>query len=222
MLQQQATQSRDAQAMLPAGRGPLSHGLIDAIRATSDNRPERIEVPDDLDPWGEDCQLSMTLCQELYYRGWADAGRDCEWDPAVIDARIRIEDRFLAAVNDEISPLTDGGTADDELGALARTVPTGASDQLARYGTDVEFADYFAARSIYHLKEADPHAWVIPRLRGASKAAFVAVEFDEYGAGRSEQVHQKLFGDLLSSMDLNDEYLGIYMPRPPQCWRLST
>ena len=41
-------------------------------------------------------------------------------------------------------------------------------------------------RSLYHLKEGDPHAWAIPRLTGQAKASFVAVEFDEYGGGRGE------------------------------------
>ena len=42
--------------------------------------------------------------------------------------------------------------------------------------------EYFVHRSLYHLKEGDPHAWAIPRLTGQAKASFVAVEFDEYGA----------------------------------------
>ncbi|MGB3709147.1 iron-containing redox enzyme family protein [Gordonia sp. (in: high G+C Gram-positive bacteria)] len=209
MSPQQVASLRVAQAKLPAPRGPVSERLIDVIRAKSGSALTRVEVPDDLDPWGEDAQLSLTLCQELHYRGWSDAGRDCEWDPVVIDVRIRIEDLFLAAIKGQISPpLSEAGTADAELGELARMVPTGASDQLARHGTEDEFRDYFTARSIYHLKEADPHAWAIPRLRGASKAAFVAVEFDEYGAGRADRVHQELFGDLLLSMQLDDSYLG--------------
>jgi hypothetical protein len=63
-------------------------------------------------------------------------------------------------------------------------------------------------RSLYHLKEADPHAFVIPRLSGTAKAAFVAVEYDEYGAGRGERVHQRLFADLLQAADLDATYLG--------------
>ena len=39
-------------------------------------------------------------------------------------------------------------------------------------------------RSLYHLKEGDPHAFAIPRLTGQAKASFVAIEFDEYGGGR--------------------------------------
>ena len=59
--------------------------------------------------------------------------------------------------------------------------------------------DYFVHRSLYHLKEADPHAFAIPRLTGQAKASFVAVEFDEYGAGRGERIHQQLFADLMAA-----------------------
>lgn len=63
-------------------------------------------------------------------------------------------------------------------------------------------------RSRYHLKEGDPHAWAIPRLTGQAKASFVAVEYDEYGAGRAPRVHQQLFADLLTAAGLNAGYLA--------------
>ena len=72
----------------------------------------------------------------------------------------------------------------------------------------------FAHRSIYHLKEADPHAWVIPRLRGRAKAALVAVEFDEYGAGRADRAHAQLFADLLQAADLSDGVPRVPGSRP--------
>jgi hypothetical protein len=61
---------------------------------------------------------------------------------------------------------------------------------------------------VYHLKEGDPHAWAIPRLMGTAKAAFVAVEFDEYGAGQGPRLHQQLFADLLSAAGLDSTYLA--------------
>lgn len=63
-------------------------------------------------------------------------------------------------------------------------------------------------RSLYHLKEGDPHAWLIPRLSGQAKAAFVAVEYDEYGSGSAARIHQNLFADLMREADLDDSYLG--------------
>ncbi len=59
-----------------------------------------------------------------------------------------------------------------------------------------------AHRSIYHLKEADPQAWVIPRLDGQAKASLVTVEHDEYGAGRVERLHAILFAEMMVDLDL--------------------
>ncbi|MBB4136541.1 iron-containing redox enzyme family protein [Gordonia humi] len=214
MASQTSNRIRASRRAMPDPRGPISERVIDAVRMSDDTAPTRIDLPERLDPWGEDVQLALTVCHELHYRGWADAGRDCEWDPALIGARTRLEESFLDAVRDEIDPRSGSATAADELDGLARTVPTGATAHLRRHGTEREFADYFAARSIYHLKEADPHAWAIPRLSGAAKAAFVAVEYDEYGAGRGGLVHQELFADLLASMHLDDGYLG-YLSEAP-------
>ena len=45
-------------------------------------------------------------------------------------------------------------------------------------------------------------------LTGRAKAAFVAVEFDEYGAGEGPRLHQQLFADLLAAAGLDSTYLG--------------
>ena len=71
--------------------------------------------------------------------------------------------------------------------------------------------EYFVHRSLYHLKEADPHACAIPRLTGQAKASFVAVEFDEYGGGGGERVHQQLFADLMAAAGLDNS-----LPRLPR------
>jgi hypothetical protein len=75
-------------------------------------------------------------------------------------------------------------------------------------GTWEQMLEYFVHRSLYHLKEGDPHAFAIPRLSGQAKASFVAIEFDEYGAGRAEKVHQQLFTDLLTAAGLDATYLA--------------
>ena len=85
---------------------------------------------------------------------------------------------------------------------------TGPSYYLRDTGSWQQTREYFAHRSLYHLKEGDPHAWAIPRLTGSAKAAFVAVEFDEYGAGQGPRLHQQLFADLLAAADLDPTYLG--------------
>ncbi len=88
--------------------------------------------------------------------------------------------------------------------------PTGSGPSywLRDNGTWAQMREYFVHRSLYHLKEGDPHAFAIPRLSGQAKASFVAVEFDEYGAGHGDKVHQQLFADLLTAAGLDATYLA--------------
>ncbi|NED87799.1 iron-containing redox enzyme family protein, partial [Streptomyces sp. SID11233] len=81
-------------------------------------------------------------------------------------------------------------------------------------GTKEQLREYAALRSLYHLKEADPHAWVIPRLTGRAKAGMVAIEYDEYGAGRAEHVHARLFAGLMADLGLETRY-GHYVDAAP-------
>jgi hypothetical protein len=69
-------------------------------------------------------------------------------------------------------------------------------------------------RSVYQLKEADPHSWGIPRLTGRAKAALVEIQYDEYGCGRPEQMHAALFARTLRSLGLDDTY-GAYVDSVP-------
>lgn len=85
---------------------------------------------------------------------------------------------------------------------------SGPSWYLRDSGTWEQMREYFVHRSLYHLKEADPHAFAIPRLLGTAKAAFVAIEYDEYGAGRGPHMHQQLFADLLDAAGLDSTYLA--------------
>ena len=69
-------------------------------------------------------------------------------------------------------------------------------------------------RSAYQLKEADPHSWAIPRLSGAPKAALVEIQADEYGGGRPERMHARLFADAMDAMGLDPAY-GAYLDHLP-------
>jgi heme oxygenase-like protein len=65
-------------------------------------------------------------------------------------------------------------------------------------------------RSAYHLKEADPHTWAIPRLSGRAKAALVEIQADEYGDGVEVDMHQSLFAVTLRELGLDPCY-GAYL-----------
>jgi hypothetical protein len=193
---------------LPQAKGPLSSAIIDALsgRATD---VTAFPVADS-DPFGLDLQLALYVCYELHYRGFAGVASESEWDPDLLRLRRQLEERFIGAVRDEVGEIRSDETAFAEMDGLSvdPVDGNGPSYYLRRDGTWQQMREYFVHRSLYHLKEADPHAFAIPRLTGQAKAAFVAVEYDEYGAGRGEHVHQKLYADLMAAADLDDSYLG--------------
>lgn len=188
---------------LPRPRGELSAALVESLtRAPGSPTPP---VPD-LDPYGEDALLALHTCYELHYQGFAEVDQDWEWDPDLLRLRRALEQPFLAALRADVPGGDDIQAELDQL--LEPTADTdGIAGFLAEHGTPDLLREYFAHRSVYHHIEADPYAWVIPRLRGQPKAALVAVEFDEFGGGRGERVHAQLFADLLAGAGLEPGYL---------------
>ena len=85
---------------------------------------------------------------------------------------------------------------------------------LAREADSGQFTEYVAHRSVYQLKEADPHSFGIPRLTGPAKAALVEIQADEYGGGMPERMHSELFRSTMRWAGLEDEY-GHYVPAVP-------
>ena len=190
---------------LPEPRGPLSAAVTDAL---SQQRPIPAPPPSigESDPYGADLAVALHTCYELHYRGFPGVSPEWEWSPDLLAFRRALENVFLRALR------TDTEASDDVAGVLdgllVEPVPgKGVSHHLRDRGEWWQMREYFAHRSIYHLKEADPHAWVIPRLQGQAKAALVAVEFDEFGGGRGERVHSRLFADLLTGAGMSAEYL---------------
>ena len=204
--------STSVEPTLPRAIGPLSSAVIDTLqrgRAALHARP--IDVPlCEADPYGLDVQLALAVCYELHYRGFAGINPRWEWNPALLHVRGRLEDAFLSAVRHDVGEIGPDQTAADAMDALSvePVDGTGPSYYLRDTGTWEQMREYFVHRSLYHLKEADPHAFAIPRLIGQAKASFVAVEFDEYGGGRGARVHQQLFADLMDAAGLDSTYLG--------------
>ncbi|WP_179756155.1 iron-containing redox enzyme family protein [Kineococcus aurantiacus] len=194
---------------LPRPRGPLSAAVLTRLRGGA---LPAVDVAG-ADPWGEDLQLALYTCYELHYRGFAGVEDDLEWDPALLALRGELEAPFLAALR---SVVAGGDDLDGEVANLlvADDGAGGVSHHLREQGERWQFREYIALRSVYHLKEADPQAWVIPRLDGAAKAALVTVEHDEYGAGRGERMHARLFADMMLELGLTDAY-GAYLDQAP-------
>jgi Iron-containing redox enzyme len=171
----------------------------------------RIGAPvDDSDPYGLDLQLALYMCYELHYRGFAGVDPSWEWNPGLLHLRAQLERAFLAGVRRDVGPIDPDRTAKAEMDDLSIEPADGSGPSywLRDKGTWEQMLEYFVHRSLYHLKEGDPHAFAIPRLSGQAKASFVAIEFDEYGAGRADKVHQQLFTDLLIAAGLDATYLA--------------
>ncbi|HEX8689437.1 MAG TPA: iron-containing redox enzyme family protein, partial [Solirubrobacterales bacterium] len=78
------------------------------------------------------------------------------------------------------------------------------SRHLEREAGIEQFREFVVHRSLYQLKEADPHSWAIPRLAGAAKTALLEVQGDEYGDGRPERMHSGLFAKTMRALELED------------------
>ena len=197
---------------LPSARGPLSATVIDLLAERAPHgHLQRIESSvGDADPYGLDLHLALAVCYELHYSGFRGVDSGWEWNAGLLHLRGRLEDLFLDALRRDVGAITADDTAEAEMARLSvePTSGNGPTWHFLKDGTWEQVQEYFVHRSIYHLKEGDPHAWAIPRLRGRAKAAFVAVEFDEFGGGRASEIHQELFADLLAASGLDSSYLG--------------
>ncbi|WP_433274731.1 iron-containing redox enzyme family protein [Actinosynnema sp. CS-041913] len=193
-------------AVLPTPRGPVSDAVVEALRSDPPPVGLPLDAARDADPYGEDLQLALHVCYELHYRGFEGVSADWEWEPELLRLRAVLERVFRDALHADLPGRLDIGDVLDEL-LVERLDGQGVSHYLRDEGTWWQLREYLVHRSIYHLKEADPHAWVIPRLTGRAKAALVAVEFDEFGGGRGDRMHSQLYARLLAGAGLRSEYL---------------
>lgn len=191
---------------LPQPRGPLSEAVLSALTSVPDGTARHWPPVGAAEPLGDDLQLALQLCYELHYQGLPGVPDAWEWDPDLLRFRAAAEHTFLDALR---SRTAGGQDVTGELdGLLVEPLHgSGPSWYLSERGEWWQMREFFVHRSVYHLKEADPHAWAVPRLQGRAKAALVAVEYDEFGGGRSERMHSRLYADLLAGAGLEPGYL---------------
>ncbi len=211
-----STPQPETQSCLPAPRGPLSTAVLTTLRgstAVSSATETGSAAIEQSDPYGDDLQLALYCCYELHYRGFAGVADELEWDPGLLGMRRQMEQVFLAALRSDVPGGTDV-TAELNTLLVEGMDASGVSHHLRGAGQLWQLREYIAHRSIYHLKEADPQAWVIPRLSGPAKAALVTVEHDEYGAGNPQHMHAHLFADMMTELGLSPRY-GAYLNAAP-------
>lgn len=197
---------------LPPPRGPLSSWLIDHLRDGSDT--PRPPVASD-EPWAdEDLQLALWCCYELHYRGFDDVAPEAEWDLSVLAFRASLELCWSEWLHATYWPVVEGKPSQLLRELIDNDDGPSLAAYLQRHAGLEEFREFVLNRSIYQLKEADPHSFGIPRLDGPAKAALVEIQADEYGGGRPDRMHAELFRTTMRWLNLDDTY-GHYVPDVP-------
>lgn len=201
---------------LPEPRGPLSAALFADLTAGAGIDPATLALADQVaagpDPLSDDdLQITLYACYELHYRGLDGVDDDWEWDPTLLGLRAVLETAFERALHQAVDPRVAAVPADDAVDArltalIAADDGPSMSRHLARDADETQWAELLTLRSVYHLKEADPHTFVVPRVSGRTKAALVEIQADEYGGGSPERMHQALYARMMRAFGLDDTY----------------
>jgi hypothetical protein len=206
---------------LPEPRGPLTRALRADLAGGTVLSAQTLDLAEEAarsaDPLAdEDLQLGLATCYELHYRGFDGVADDWEWDPQLLRLRGLLEQAHTGALHALVGPLAvTGEPIDRQLTALiAADDSPSLSSYLSRTGTLEQWREYLTVRSVYHLKEGDPHTFAVPRLGGRTKAAMVEIQADEYGGGAAERMHSELFAALLRDLGLAPGYGALWDEAP--------
>ena len=199
-------------AQAPNDAAATMESIAEAVRADLDSTATEIASNDDL-------QLVLLLSYGLSYGSPVPADDRWEWHPSHLAVRGLIERRFESELradirNDDLPEATAEDVASYLFELTGRDDGPSMSRFLAKRATDEQAREFVIHRSIYTLREADPHSWAIPRLNGRAKAALVEVQSDEYGGGRPERVHATIFARTMRALGLDATY-GAYVDVVP-------
>nr|WP_216094276.1 iron-containing redox enzyme family protein [Jiangella alba] len=197
--------------LIPKARGELGEALTAGLHeGTSVAGLAALPATDDADR-----QLSLWMLYELSYQGFEDVGDELEWEPELLTLRRTLERRFEAELRESFPPPELAEPFADALFELIDGFD-GASvaSFVQRDATVEQTLELLRHRTIYHLKEADPTAWVVPRLSTGPKAALMELQYDEYGCGDPNRLHSNLFVRGLDATGLRSDY-GAYIDDVP-------
>ena len=210
--------------LTPAARGPISDLARSWLLRQREPDPaaarELCAVPCGDPIHDEDRQLALWMLYELHYGGFRDADDSWEWSPDCLLLRGMLEAPFEAALVELARPVTGDflgqGDAFVErfFDVVARVDVPSVSTYLQHTATREQMLEFLVHRTVYQLKEADPHAWAVPRLTGTPKVGLVEILYDEYGAGRPDRLHSAMFRETLSACGLDPRY-GAYLEQVP-------
>ncbi len=198
--------------MLPRPRGALSTWLVDLLR-TDPLQADPASTPPPASDGRDDDAISLWILQELHYRGFDEVDDRWEWQPTTIGVRLQLETALEQRLRGRYAA-ADVPRTEDLVADLQDLVAADSGPSLARHvqkdGSRAETDTLLRQRSVYHLKEADPTSWVVPRLSAKPKAALLEVQFDEYGNGDPAKLHHVMFERGLVASGLSADY-GAYV-----------
>jgi len=184
---------------LPRARGELSDAVMRALTgALPWSRLVEVTATDD-----EDALRTLWIAHELHHRGLPRFA-DAEWTPELVVVRRRLEgelEQRLRARAEGHQP--ESATPDALLDFVRQDAGPSLSAYVQRSATREQVLELLWLRSIYHLKEADPTTWTLPRLPGPARAALAELQYDEYGGGRPARLHAELFARGLRACGLD-------------------
>jgi hypothetical protein len=210
-------------------RGPVSAQFLEALGTPAERESpamakalalaERALQSDPDVLHDDDLQVTLLLSYGLSYGGVSESDGRWEWNPLQVALRTAIEDRFerqlRELVGDVALPEPDADAVASYLfAATSEDTGPSLSRYVAKKSTREQAIEFVIHRSIYTLKEADPHSWAIPRLTGRAKAGLVEVQSDEYGGGLPHRIHAAIFARTMRGVGLDDRY-GVYVDRVP-------
>lgn len=199
---------------LPHPRGELSELVLSALAAPPHALAAGAPPHGDVLAGDEDFHLALYCLYELHYRSFEGVDERWEWDPSLLRLRAELELRFESALREAIPADRPAAVAQQLRDLLESAQGPSLSRYLETRATLDQFREVLVHKSAYQLKEADPHSFAIPRLSGRSKAALVEVQFDEYGGGRPERQHARLFANTMEALRLDSRY-GAYLDAIP-------
>ena len=197
----------------PHARGPVSAALLSRLQTGVGSIPAVADRVDGDVLSDEDLQLALHVVHELSYRGYRDVDDHMEVDDGVVQLRKELHDAMEQALRQRI-----GSAPADTVGLLRELAGRTGGPSLSGFleaDADPDMLREFAIhRSVYQLKEADPHSWALPRLDGRAKAALVEIQSDEYGRGVPGAAHAELWASTMTELGLDPTY-GNYVDRVP-------
>ncbi|WP_232806822.1 iron-containing redox enzyme family protein [Geodermatophilus chilensis] len=212
---------------LPLPRGPLTEQLVSVLRRPPQRLPGIEQCARELAAGTtgrdvlvhDDLHLGLHVLYESHYRGFDGVDPAWEWAPDLLAARAVLEEVLEETIRSRVPvpalPEACAPAVAEALGALVASDDSpSCSAFLEVEATPEQFREFLVHRSVYELKEADPHTWAIPRLSGRAKAALAEVQSDEYGGGRPERMHSELFARAMRALDLDDTP-GAHLDRVP-------